>query len=187
MQVDLHKDRAKIICLSATTNNNINKMTARYLGINSPYETIGDANTYAFPNVAILLKRSRESQLINDVINHVRGVFSQISNRPSIAVHLITQTREQAMDISNRLNRYGISSTWLTSECSESQRSLAMDTWDAGKLNVLASTFDCGIDCGITKQTINVGGCRSVVQAVQSIGRIRPRNKMEDKRSLYFG
>jgi len=52
-----------------------------------------------------------------------------------------------------------------------------MSDWSAGKLNVLVSTMNCGFDCSTCKEAFIVGGVRSAADAIQSIGRIRPRQQ----------
>ena len=86
-------------------------------------------------------------------------------------------TKSQAEQIAIDLCRQDISATWLTGDCSETERTLKMDDWDEGKMNVLVSTFNCGIDNANVKEAIIAGGCRSIADAIQSAGRIRPRQQ----------
>ena len=175
---DLTVMNAKIVCLSATTTPSLIQMTAHYMGISEGnYDIIGNANSYQLPNVAIILKNSRESELIEHVTQHVDERFKAIRDHSRFAIHIITLTIDQAKAISEKLNLLQISATHLTSECSEIERTTALVAWEAAKIKVLVSTFECGIDSSIVKETINVGGCRSVIHAIQSIGRIRPKQQ----------
>ncbi len=61
-----------------------------------------------------------------------------------------------------------------------------MQDWSEGKLDVLVSTMNCGFNCGKCDEAMIAGGVRSVADAIQSIGRIRPKQQRGKKTPVTF-
>ena len=167
----------KLVCLSATMNPTTMTMIANYMGIKENYTVIGDAASYTLPNVAITVKKVKEDNLITRVVGEVQKRFGSGRQRTDFALHVMTMTKRQATAIANMIASPQIKCTWLTSEDTQSTRTQKMQQWADGNLDVLVSTMNCGFDCGTCKEAFIVGGIRSVADAVQSIGRIRPQQQ----------
>jgi len=173
---DIQRFGTKLVCLSATVNEIALKMIAHYMGIKDNYKVIGDAATYTLPNVAILLKKVKDVDLINCVVDEIKAKFADKTSS-NYALHVMTMTRSQATTIADKVSSNEIRCTWVTSDDSQSSRTEKMKDWASGELDVLVSTMNCGFDCGLCKEAFVVGGVRSVADAIQSIGRIRPRQQ----------
>lgn len=172
---DIQRFGTKLVCLSATVNDVALKMIAHYMGINDNYEVIGDGATYTLPNVAILLREVKHDDLIKCVSEEIKVKFA---DKPSnYALHVMTMTKSQATTIAEKVSLAGIRCAYVTSDDTSSSRSQKMKDWASGQLDVLVSTMNCGFDCGLCKEAFIVGGVRSVADAIQSIGRIRPRQQ----------
>lgn len=163
----------KIVIVTATTNVTATKMIAAYVGIQENIITIGGASSYTVPNVAFTIRDSSNANLLNDVANHVKQRLptSLLQNK---AIHIITVSKEEAVNVARIINESGIRAEWLTSDCTEHERVSRMAEWDDGKIPVLASTYCVGLDNAKVKEVIIMGGCRSAADVLQSAGRIRP-------------
>ena len=80
------------------------------------------------------------------VLNLKRGPQRGNLQHNRSCINTITLSKDDAMTISDNVNNAGIDSVWLTSECSETQRSERLKDWSRGALGSLASTFNCGTD-----------------------------------------
>lgn len=178
---DIQKFGTKLVCLSATINDVAMKIVAHYMGIGDNYTVIGDTTSYSPPNVAILLKRVNDCDLIRSVTDTIKQRISSLPKSANFAIHVMTMTKNQATNIADILELANIRCTWLTSDDSRSTRTQKMRDWAAGDLDVLVSTMNCGFDCGQCKEAYIVGGVRSVADAIQSIGRIRPMQQDGEK------
>ena len=108
---------AKIICLSATANPTLIKLLAGFMGIGDGYKIIGSATSYPVPNVAVLVRQTSSSQVLNEV---VEAVMREHSHDPTVGQHIICTTKADAMELSQRLNQQSITSEWMTSERDQS-------------------------------------------------------------------
>ena len=101
-------------------------------------------------------------------------------------IHVITMSKQDAYDLSARLNTSGVKSIWLTSELSQPQKSKLLELWEDGQDQVLVSTFTDGIDNSTTEDVIIVGATYSIYSLVQAIGRIRPNRQSFNKASIFI-
>jgi superfamily II DNA helicase RecQ len=95
-------------------------------------------------------------------------------------------SRQDASDLSDKLNNAGISSMWLTSNLPPAQKSQYLQLWEDGDEKVLVSTFTDGIDNTATEDVIIVGGTYSIYHLVQALGRIRPKRQSFAKAAMYI-
>jgi superfamily II DNA or RNA helicase len=166
----------RIVCTSATFCPTSIKSTATFLGMSiDNYQVIGGAADYIPPNVAIQTKTSNDNALITEVSDYIQHRINHNPLHEKFALYVIAMTKDRAVDLSNQLSGIDISSTSLTSDDTEILRTQKMNEWEKGNLKVLVSTFNCGLDCPYVKEVIFLGGCRAVVDAVQGMGRIRPK------------
>lgn len=179
---DIVAFETKLVALSATLNPFAIQILANYMGIQKNYEVIGDAISYHLPDVAIQVKTVLYNDLLSLVVKEICQRFE--GNPLNFAIHVMTMSKKQAVTIADNLASKGISSNWLTSDDSATTRTNKMQEWANGNLKVLVSTMNCGFDCGLCKEVYIVGGVRSVADAIQSIGRIRPRQ--QDKSPVIF-
>ena len=149
------------------------------------YAIIGGQLSYAVPKVAFEIMDSANADLIPDIVKHIKRELSP-PNTQDLAIHLISFSKEHAMSLAQSVNNAQISAKWLTSDCTADQREQIIEEWDAGKISVLASTYCVGLDNSKVKQVIIVGGCRSAADALQSAGRIRPRQQMGEHSRVIF-
>jgi superfamily II DNA or RNA helicase len=183
---DIQRFGAKLVCMSATINNYAIKIIAHFLGMKTNYAVIGGSHEYEIPNVRLEIKNVHHRQLISHVVNMIQERFECSKNDSTHAIHVMTMTKKEAEDISNRLQQLDIKSTYLTSDDMVSSRTMKMKEWAEGNLDVLVSTMNCGFDCGQCKEAIIAGGIRSVSDAIQSIGRVRPRQQQGEKTPIWF-
>ena len=182
---DLKSLNTKIVLLSATTNLTATRMMATYVGMNDNYVTVGGVDCYAVPNVAFRIKSSQCADLIYDIVENIKSHHSQ-PHSENIAIHVITVSKANAMSLTSDLNRAGINAEWLTSDCSASDRQAIIEKWDSGTISVLASTYCVGLDNSKVKKVIIMGGCRSAADALQSAGRIRPKQHSGESSEVIF-
>ncbi len=95
-------------------------------------------------------------------------------------------SRQDACDLSDRLNHAGVKSIWLTSNLPPPQKSHYLQLWEEGTEKVMVSTFTDGIDNTATEDVIIVGGTYSIYSLVQAIGRIRPKRQHFNRASVYI-
>ena len=88
-------------------------------------------------------------------------------------MQVVTSTVQQARDISDACSKLGLKSTSLTSSDTPAERVEKIRDWDEGRGDVLATTYDCGIDSKFVKE-VHVIDCRSACAAIQAEGRCRP-------------
>ncbi len=179
---DIASFGTKLVSLSATINQTAMKMIAHYMGISSNYEVIGDASSYQLPNVSIQVREVQDSDLIPLVVQELCHRFQGYTS--NFSIHVMTSTKNQAVTISTKLKSNGLKSEWLTSDDSNVSRISKMSDWSAAKLQVLVSTMNCGFDCNSCREVFIVGKVRSAADAIQSIGRIRP--KQQNKSPVTF-
>jgi superfamily II DNA helicase RecQ len=177
---------AKIMLLSATTDRDLMNYMSNFMSLGK-YETIGSINTYPVPNVRIAVMNSmsehhRES-LLEAVVQHCRNLTERKKGY-TFKMHAITMSRQDASDLSDKLNKAGMHSMWLTSNLPPAQKSQYLQMWEDGDEKVLVSTFTDGIDNTATEDVIIVGGTYSIYNLVQALGRIRPRRQNFAKASL---
>jgi hypothetical protein len=113
---DIQRLGSKVVCLSATINETAMKVVADYLGIGDNYAVIGDAASYSPPNVAILVKKVQEKDLLKSVIEAIKLQIDSAKKSRKVAIHVMTMTKKQATDIAEKLEVANIKSTWLTSD-----------------------------------------------------------------------
>eukprot|EP00985_Skeletonema_marinoi_P015016 scaffold7663_cov98-Skeletonema_marinoi.AAC.1 len=176
---------SKIVLLSATTNPTSTKMVTNYTGMGDNYIAVGGSSSYAVPNIAFLIERSANADLIPDIVEYIKSQLSP-QQPQDFAIHVITVSKEHAMSLTRSIKEAKITAEWLTSDCTADQRERIIDKWDAGKISVLASTYCVGLDHSKVKQVIIMGGCRSAADALQSAGRIRPSKQMGDGSRVIF-
>ena len=178
----------KIMCLSATSDDNLMNHIASFMGFGK-FVIIGDKAKYPIPNVAITMHNSvynnDSSSLILSVVQHCRELVEKKSNQ-SFKIHAITMSKEDAVQLSDQLNHAGIRSIWLTSELRSAAKEQILTTWEEGSEKVLVSTFVDGIDNSSTEDVILVGGAHSLYSLVQAIGRIRPRRQKFDTSTIHI-
>ena len=90
-------------------------------------------------------------------------------------ITIITLSKEDAVNISNDVGNAGITSQWLTSDCTEAERRERMKDWPKGVIKSLASTFNCGTDSPFVSGVEHAGLPRGVAAALQAAGRVRPK------------
>ena len=166
------------MCLSATSNDYLMEILARFMGLGANYKKIGSVAEYNVPNVAVKIE-----QEVNDsaVLEKVSGDVVAVQNQPGThACHVITKSREQAMTMFEKLNDLGMSVDWITSEKDKDGRCDVMRRWANSEIRVLVSTIQDGIDNPKTKHVWLVGGSHCLVSAVQGVGRIRPNAQTGD-------
>ena len=105
----------KMVLMSGTMNNIMIKMTAHYLGIGSNYEVVGSTNEYLPPNVSIIIRRTAASRLLTSLINTVNRRIQH----DGAVVNVITLRKSDAVFVAEQL---GSNCTWLTSQCTYTQR-----------------------------------------------------------------
>lgn len=164
----------KVVIVTATTHVIATKMIAHYMGIGENYITIGGPTTYDVPNVAFKIRHSANADLLHHVTSHIKHSFQARQQSTNFAIHVITVTKDDAVRLAQMVNESGIKAEWLTSDCTNHERVCRMQDWDDGEISVLASTYCVGLDNAKVKEVIIIGGCRSVADALQSAGRIRP-------------
>ena len=174
----------KLVALSATLNKFAIKIIANYMGIEENYQVIGDENSYDLPDVSIHVKTVSHHSLLSFVEKQILKRFE--SNPSNFAIHVITKTKDQAMTISSNLAKQGLTTNWLTGDDTAPSRTNKMQEWADGKLQVLVSTMNCGFDCGICKEVFVVDEVRSIADAIQSIGRIRPKQQKKSHVTFVF-
>lgn len=177
---------AKICLLTATTNATATKMIAHYCGIGDNYILVGGPTQYALPNVGFEVRQTRNELLLSGIVTHISQRLHPPNVMVSTAIHVITVSREEAETLSRMINQAGIKADWLTSECSTQERDFKIQSWDSGNLSVLVSTYCLGLDNAKVREVIIVGGCGSACDAIQSAGRIRPRQQNGNKTKVYF-
>jgi len=182
---DLKSLNTKIVLLSATTNRTATRMITTYVGINGNYIMVGGAICYAVPNVSFRIKSSQSADLINDIVDNIKSHLSQ-PHSERLAIHVITISKESAMSLTSALTRGGVTAEWLTSDCNAYDRQVIIQKWDSGSISVLASTYCVGLDNSKVKKVIIMGGCRSAADALQSAGRIRPRQQFGESSEVIF-
>ena len=182
---DLKSLNSKIVLLSATTNPTSTTMVTNYTGMGDNYIAVGGSSSYAVPNIAFLIERSANADLIPDIVEYIKSQLSP-QQPQDFAIHVITVSKEHAMSLTRCNKEAKITAEWLTSDCTADQRERIIDKWDAGKISVLASTYCVGLDNSKVKQVIIMGGCRSAADALQSAGRIRPSKQMGDGSHVIF-
>ena len=171
---DLAALTMKMIFLSGTMNATTMKMIAHYTGIESDYAVVGSSQNYNVPNISINIRQvSHHRQLISDVTN---AVINKIQ-RENAYITIITLSKEDAVNISNDVGNAGITSQWLTSDCTEAERRERMKDWPKGVIKSLASTFNCGTDSPFVSGVEHAGLPRGVAAALQAAGRVRPNNQ----------
>jgi len=170
---DLAALNMKMVLMSGTLNQTTMKILAGYTGM-TDYEVIGSPENYTPPNVSINLRRVANHQnLISDLTTEV---INKIQHNHS-CINTITLSKDDAMTMSDNVNNAGIDSVWLTSECSETQRSERLKDWSRGALGLLASTFNCGTDSSFVNGVEYAGWPRGIAAALQAGGRVRPNNQ----------
>jgi superfamily II DNA/RNA helicase len=167
---------AKIMLLSATTDSELINSISNFMSLGK-CKTIGSVNSYPVPNVTIhVIKntshRPRES-LLQAVVMQCR-ILTERKADSNFKIHAITMSRQDASDLSDKLNDAGLPSLWLTSNLPPAQKSQYLQLWEDGDEKVLVSTFTDGIDNTATEDVIIVGGTYSIYNLVQGLGRIRP-------------
>ena len=177
---------AKICLLTATTNATATKMIAHYCGIGVNFIVVGGPSQYSLPNVGFEVRQTQNELLPTEIVSHISQRLSPPHVRTNTAIHVITVSREEAETLSRMINEVGIKADWLTSECSKQEREYKIQSWDMGNLSVLVSTYCLGLDNAKVREVIIAGGCGSVCDAIQSAGRIRPRQQNGDKTKVYF-
>ncbi len=179
---------AKMMFLSATTDSYLMASIAKFMSI-VDYDVIGSISTYSVPNVRIVvIKNTQDNErefLLDTIIRHCKNIISKKSER-RFKIHAITMSRQDASDLSDRLNIAGIQSMWLTSSQSTVQKSQYLQLWEDGDEKVLVSTFTDGIDNSSTEDVIIVGGTYSIYSLVQAIGRIRPKRQSFTNSSVFI-
>jgi superfamily II DNA helicase RecQ len=179
---------AKIMLLSATTDSELIKSISNFMSLGK-CEIIGSVNSYPVPNVTIHVikstsQRPRES-LLQAVILQCRTLTERKSDS-NFKIHVITMSRQDAIDLSDKLNDSGLPSLWLTSNLPPAQKAQYLQLWEDGDEKVLVSTFTDGIDNTATEDVIIVGGTYSIYNLVQALGRIRPKRQSFAKAALYI-
>ena len=146
------------MCLSATSNDYLMEILARFMGLGANYKKIGSAAEYNLPNVAVKIERE-----VNDsaMLEKVSGDVVAVQNQPGThACHVITKSREQAMTMFEKLNDLGMSVDWITSEKDKDGRCDVMRRLANLEIRVLVSTIQDGIDNPKTKHGIGHWWCR---------------------------
>ena len=170
---------AKIMLLSATTDANLIQYIAQFMGLGD-YEVIGSTDEYNVPNVAITVTIVNDSiqrdTLLDTVLQYCQKVTNDKMNS-TFKIHIITMTRRDASDLSDKLNHQGLKSMWLTSSLPPMQKAQLLQRWEENSEQVLVSTFTDGIDNSATENVIIVGATYSLYNLVQAIGRIRPNRQ----------
>jgi len=166
----------KIMCLSATADPTLMDNIATFMGLGN-YQVIGDKDNYPVPKVAINMVTSvynnDSSTLIQSVVSLCRTLSEKKSLRKS-KIHAIAMSKEDALQLCDKLNHAGLESIWLTSDLLPTQKTKVLQLWEDGTAKVLVSTFVDGIDNSATEDVILVGGTHSMYSLVQAVGRIRP-------------
>ena len=164
----------RLCLLSATVNPAAIKIATRFLGIVN-FEMIGSTSTYNVPNIGIRLKTCSARHLPQQMSCAINVTFRNLSSteRREFAVQVVTATVQQARDISDACSKLGLTSTSLTSTDTPAERVEKIRDWDEGRGDVLATTYDCGIDSKFVKE-VHVIDCRSACAAIQAEGRCRP-------------
>ena len=178
----------KIMLLSATTDFELISNISNFMSLGQ-CKIIGSVNSYPVPKVAIHViksttERSRDS-LLEAVVMHCR-TLTERKQDGNFKIHAITMSRQDASDLSDRLNNAGLPSMWLTSNLPPAQKSQYLQLWEDGYEKVLVSTFTDGIDNTATEDVVIVGGTYSIYNLVQALGRIRPKRQSFKKSALYI-
>ena len=169
----------QIMCLSATADPTLMDNIASFMCLGN-YEVIGNKDKYPIPNVAINMVTSvyndDSSSLIQSVATLCRTLIEKKRHR-NFKIHAITMSKEDAMQLCEKVNHAGLQSIWLTSNLLPTQKTKVLQLWEDGPAKVLVSTFVDGIDNSATEDVILVGGTHSIYTLVQAVGRIRPRRQ----------
>jgi superfamily II DNA helicase RecQ len=177
---------SKIMLLSGTSDRILMKYISTFMGIGE-YGIIGSVSSYSVPNVCITIVRNERfierEHLLHAVVKHCRMLIDK-KTESTFKIHVITMSRIDASELSDKLNAAGMPSMWLTSNMPPKQKFHMLQLWEDGEQKVLVSTFTDGIDNSATENVVIVGGTYSVCSLVQAIGRIRPNRQNITKASL---
>lgn len=169
----------KIVCMSATITEKINRHIQHYLLMGDTV-FIGDPTStqkYHIPDVAINVKKVSESIMHNEAMKLIQIRFKALNwNGNKGGIHVITQTKSQAelgaaacMSLT-----IPIQSFFITSECTKEERKDRMRRYSCNKDPlVIWTTYDVGFDSSLTADVIILGSPKSVIAFIQAMGRIR--------------
>jgi len=166
----------KIMCLSATADPTLMDNIASFMCLGN-YKVIGDKDNYPVPKVAINMVTSVYNNDSTTLIQSVTTLCRTLSENKSLRkskIHAIAMSKDDAMQLCDKLNHAGLESIWLTSDQLPTQKAKLLQLWEDGTAKVLVSTFVDGIDNSATEDVILVGGTHSMYSLVQAVGRIRP-------------
>lgn len=178
----------KIMFLSATTDKYLMQHLATFMSIGQ-FDIIGSTSDYPVPNVSINIVLTSETKerdtLLDTVVRHCQKLTTQKRDSP-FKIHAITMSRKDAQELSDRLDKVGLQSMWLTSTVPPTRKLQLLKLWEDGKEQVMVSTFTDGIDNSITEDVIIVGATNSIYSLVQAIGRIRPKRQKFSKAAVHI-
>jgi hypothetical protein len=101
-------------------------------------------------------------------------------------IHIVTMSKDDAKEISDKLNNEGVSSMWLTSHQIQSEKEEIMKNWEERDEIAIVTTFTDGIDNALTEDVIIVRARYSVTSLMQALGRIRPARQQQDTATLHI-
>lgn len=179
---------AKIMLLSATTDAKLTQYVSQFMGLGH-YDVIGSPDEYNVPNVTITVTPLAESiqkeSLFNKVVQYCQNLTQEKGNS-TFKIHIITMSRRDASELSDKLNSKGLQSLWLTSSLPPTQKAQLLQRWEENCEQVLVSTFTDGIDNSLTENVIIVGATYSLYHLVQAIGRIRPNRQTYTRAGVHI-
>lgn len=179
---------AKVMLLSATMDKKLMGYIADFMSLGE-YEVIGSPSHYIVPEVCINIHSragiTYRETLMDLVVSKCKELFHQKSHK-KFKIHAITMSKQDATELSERLNNAGLQSMWLTSSLPPQQKTQCLQRWEEGTEQVLVSTFTDGIDNSATEDVIIVGATYSIYNLVQAIGRIRPRRQNIKNASVHI-
>ena len=170
----------KIVCMSATVSPELCHHIKHFMKlgdtafIGNPSET-----PYKIPDIAISVFESDQSTIMSRVGQHVvdnfRSMNDNLTNQTR-GIHVITRTRQQAMDGAQYCKVNNIKAIWITSECSKAERRERMNKYNTLGIDIIWTTYDVGYDSPITYMAVLMEP-NSVVSFIQGAGRIRPQQQ----------
>lgn len=178
---NLSKFGVKIVCLSASINDRLAHHIVHFINMGET-AFIGNPNKiqYKIPNIAINVFRTIQSNLMTKVGAHVVSHFKRMNanfpNKKPYGIHIITRTRQQAIDGAEYCKRHGMTSIWLTSKCTRVERIERMNEYSNGDIDAIWTTYNVGYDSPRTHMGVEVEP-KSVVASIQGAGRMRPKQQ----------
>lgn len=178
----------KIMFLSATTDYFLRQNLATFMSLGQ-FDIIGSTSDYPVPNISINIISSADTQnqdiLLDTVVRHCQNLTAK-KRESRFKIHAITMSRKDAKELSDRLDKVGLQSMWLTSTVPPTRKEQLLQIWEDGTEQILVSTFTDGIDNSTTEDVIIVGATYSIYSLVQAIGRIRPRRQKFSKAAIHI-